>query len=135
MSIIDSIYESTGAFSIHVKDTDKVFLLRNGEIDSIVHIQKVGELWKENLDCKIFTSHLFNLNSVSKGLQLSALVCFDFMDKHVFILNSIAMQSITKDTEYTLIPKELMTEIKGGAYGIDKEMLETMETPLTKSNI
>ncbi len=126
MGIITSIYETTGAFSIHVKDTDRVILLRSGEVDSIVHIQETGEMWKEHLYCKIFTKHITDLQSASEALQIKALICFEFMDKHVFILNHSASKSIGNSEEYTLIPKELMTEIKGGVYSIEKQMINMM---------
>lgn len=123
MSIIDSIYETTQAFSIHVKDADKVLLLRCGEVDAVSHIEKVGEMYNENTDCKIFTSHLFNLQSAGKGLSIKAILCFEFLDKHVFILNTIAMKHITKGEEHTFIPKELMGELKGGLYETERDIL------------
>jgi len=131
MSIIDSIYESAGAFSIHVKDTDTYILMRGGEIDSIATVFTIGEMYAENLDCKVFSWRIKKLISASSGLDVQGILCFEFMDKHVIIKLS-ALKRINKlnpnflKGEYEFIKKEHATEIKGGLYQCDIETIEGM---------
>jgi len=132
MSIIDSIYESTGAFSIHIKETDNVLLMRGGEIDSIAMITEVGEMYNDHLDCKIMSFRIKNLIKACNGLDIHGIICFEFMDKHIYIkLNSLLKDNknngIFLTSEYQLIPKESMLEIKGGIYKTEKDLLDNLE--------
>jgi len=125
MSIIDSIYEETGAFTMHIKDTNNILLIRNGEVDSVAIIIDVPEMYNENIDCKILNHNMNNILSASSALGLSGLLFFEYLDKHVFIPIGKA-KTIIKGSEYTFIPKERVIEIKGGLYKIDYELVSNL---------
>ena len=125
MGIITSIYETTGAFTIQIKDTNNCLLMRGGEVDSIAYIETVNEIYNENTDCKIFSQILRNIKSAQTGLSIQGVICFEFMDKHVVIkLKDIRADYVR--SEYTFIPKEMVTEIKGGIYEVEKILMDSM---------
>jgi len=131
MLIIDSIYESSGAFSIKVRDTNNYILMRGGEVDTVALVTDHSEMYNEHLDCKVFTYQLKLLSKACEGLGIGGIVCAEYLDKHVIIkLNTL--QNINKlnpnylKSEYEFIKKENMREIKGGLYKVDKEMLEKL---------